>query len=317
MKYHIIAFICGIILDYIFGDPYCVPHPVRYIGNLISALEKRHFCSPGKKRRLGKCLVVEVCLCVELVVAFILIGGYLIHPILGVFIESVMTYQIFAAKSLKVESMKVHKALVSGSIEDARRAVSMIVGRDTESLNEEQIAKAAVETVAENTCDGVIAPAIYLALGGPMLGFLYKSINTMDSMVGYKNDKYIDYGRAAAKTDDVVNYIPSRISAWLMILNCVWLGKNYDAKNAKKIFKRDRYNHASPNSAQTEAAWAGALGVQLAGDASYFGKIYKKPYIGDSLRKIEADDIKRANILMYGTAITCQIICVALLMCFL
>ena len=188
----------------------------------------------------------------------------------------------------------------------------MIVGRDTENLSETGVTKAAVETIAENTSDGVIAPLLFLALGGPALGFLYKSINTMDSMVGYKNDKYLYFGRCAAKLDDVVNYIPARISAWLMILASACERMNWkrryerisggDEKNAEKIYKRDRYCHASPNSAQTEAVMAGALEVQLAGDAVYFGKVVKKPTIGDDIRPVEAEDIKRANHLMYLTS---------------
>ena len=209
--------------------------------------------------------------------------------------------------------MKVYDALESGTIEDARYAVSMIVGRDTENLTKEQIAKAAVETVAENTSDGEIAPMIYLAIGGPVLGFLYKTINTMDSMIGYKNDKFINFGRCAAKLDDVVNYLPARISAYLMINACSFLGGEYDRKRAAQIYRRDRYNHASPNSAQTEAVCAGALGIKLAGDASYFGKTVKKPYIGDDIRKINTQDIKRADRLLYASAIQCELFCVIIL----
>ena len=187
----------------------------------------------------------------------------------------------------------------------------MIVGRDTEHLTEEGVAKAAIETVAENTSDGVIAPMLYTALGGPVLGFLYKAVNTMDSMVGYKNDKYMYFGRCAAKLDDVVNYIPARISALLMIAVSFLPGKAYDGKGAWRIWRRDRRKHASPNSAQTEAVCAGSLGVQLAGDASYFGKIVKKPTIGDAHRPVEYEDIKRANGLLYRTAILCE--CLALI----
>lgn len=180
-------------------------------------------------------------------------------------------------------------------------------------MNEEGVAKAAIETVAENTSDGVIAPMLYTALGGPILGFFYKAINTMDSMVGYKNDKYLYFGRAAAKLDDVVNYIPARISAYFMILAAFLGGSDFDAGHAVKIYRRDNRNHASPNSAQTESVCAGAMGIQLAGDASYFGKVVKKPYIGDSLREVEYEDIKRVNRLMYITAWLCEIICLILM----
>ena len=189
----------------------------------------------------------------------------------------------------------------------------MIVGRDTDVLDETGVAKAAIETVAENTSDGVIAPMLYLALGGPVLGFFYKAVNTMDSMVGYKNDRYLYFGRAAAKVDDAVNYIPARISAYLMILSAFIGGRAYDGKRAFQIHQRDRRNHASPNSAQTESACAGALGIQLAGDASYFGKIVKKPYIGDAVRKVEFEDIKRVNHLMYFTAWICALFCIGLM----
>ena len=216
-----------------------------------------------------------------------------------------------ATKCLKVESMKVYKALKKDDLEGARYAVSMIVGRDTQVLDATGVAMAAVETVAENTSDGVIAPLIYLAIGGPILGFMYKAINTMDSMVGYKNDKYMYFGRCAAKLDDVVNYIPARISALLMIAVSFLPGKAYDGKGAWRIWRRDRRKHASPNSAQTEAVCAGSLGVQLAGDASYFGKIVKKPTIGDAHRPVEYEDIKRANGLLYRTAILCE--CLALI----
>ncbi|MBE5865055.1 MAG: cobalamin biosynthesis protein CobD [Lachnospiraceae bacterium] len=224
-----------------------------------------------------------------------------------------MTFQILATKSLRVESMRVYKCLKQEDLEAARQAVSMIVGRDTATLDEVGVAKAAIETVAENTSDGVIAPMLYTALGGPVLGFLYKAVNTMDSMIGYKNDKYLYFGRAAAKLDDIVNFIPARISAYLMIFSAFMSGKCFDGRNAFKIYKRDNRKHASPNSAQTEAVCAGALRIQLAGDASYFGKIVKKPYIGDAYRKVESEDIKRANRLMYLTAWLGELLCLLLM----
>lgn len=232
--------------------------------------------------------------------------AYGFHLWLGIGIESFMCYQILAARSLQKESDHVYLALKNEGVEAARKAVSMIVGRDTENLDEEGVTKATVETVAENTSDGVIAPLCYMILGGAVLGFTYKAINTMDSMVGYKNEKYQFFGTAAAKLDDIVNYIPARISAVLMIVAAYVLGMN--GKNAWKIFCRDRYNHKSPNSAQTESVMAGALGVQLAGDAWYFGKLYKKQTIGDPIRKIEIEDIRRAHRLMYGTEILAMLL---------
>lgn len=185
-------------------------------------------------------------------------------------------------------------------MEKARTAVSMIVGRDTAVLSEEGIIKAAVETVAENTSDGSIAPLCFLLLGGPVAGFAYKAVNTMDSMLGYKNEKYMYFGRAAARLDDVANFIPSRLAAWAMIAASRLCG--LDAAGAYRIWKRDRFCHASPNSAQTESVCAGALGVALAGDAVYFGKTVKKSFIGDARRRVEAEDIVRANRLLYVSA---------------
>lgn len=314
--YHLIAFGTGFVLDLILGDPHFIYHPIRLIGNLISLCERKlnkDIYSDRKRRRNGFFLVLIVLTCTFVVVAMIIVGAYLINPYAGIVAESIMTYQILATKSLKVESMKVYYALAKGDLEEARKAVSMIVGRDTVELSEEGVAKAAIETVAENTSDGVVAPMLYLAIGGPVLGFLYKAVNTMDSMVGYKNDSYIDFGKNAARLDDVANYIPARISAVVMIVATGLFGifsKKYNAKNAIHIFIRDRYKHASPNSAQTEAVCAGALGIRLAGDASYFGKIVRKPYIGDSKRQVEAYDIVRANRLLYGTALICKILAI-------
>lgn len=317
LLYHSIAFFIGFCLDLILGDPYYFPHPIRLIGSLIGKLEKSFLREEGQsakqKKRKGSLLVLLVCF-LTLSFAFVLLfAAYHIHPILGCFLESIMSYQVLATKCLKVESMKVYQALAYGTLEEARYAVSMIVGRDTNYLDEIGVAKAAVETVAENTSDGVIAPMLYLAIGGPTLGFLYKAINTMDSMIGYKNERFLDFGRVAAKLDDVVNYLPSRISAFLMIFSCVFLGKDFNAKKAKEIYFRDRYQHASPNSAQTEAVCAGALGIRLAGDASYFGKKVKKPFIGDELRAVCYEDIKKSCKLLYATAILCEGICLFVL----
>ena len=318
MKYHIVAFFAGFLLDLILGDPYCLPHPIRWIGSLIAKLEKslldiNQKRDEKKELQRGRFLVFIVLGITVLVSTLLLVGSYLIHPYIGIVVETIMTYQILATKCLKVESMKVYKCLKSEGLEASRRAVSMIVGRDTSVLDEEGVAKAAIETVAENTSDGVIAPMLYTALGGPIVGFFYKAINTMDSIVGYKNEKYLHFGRTAAKLDDVVNYIPARISAYLMILASFIAGKAFDGKRAYQIYKRDNRMHASPNSAQTESVCAGALGIQLAGDASYFGKIMKKPYIGDAVRPVEFEDIKRVNHLMYCTAWISELICLAVM----
>ncbi|MBD5550421.1 MAG: cobalamin biosynthesis protein CobD [Lachnospiraceae bacterium] len=320
MNHHMIAFFVGFLLDLILGDPYCFPHPVRLIGKLITGSEKilRGIGIRGKDKKAddnrnellqGIGLVIIVIISVVAVSSLLVFMAYWLHPVLGVGVECVMTYQILAVKCLKVESMKVYRCLKNGNPEQARKAVSMIVGRDTECLDEEGVAKAAIETVAENTSDGVIAPMLYLAIGGPIIGFLYKAINTMDSMIGYKNDKYLYFGRAAAKLDDFVNFLPARISAGLMISASFFAGRNFSGKGAWEIYKRDRRKHASPNSGQTEAVCAGALSIKLGGDASYFGRAVKKPYIGEAVRKVEYEDIKRVNHLMYITAWLCEVLC--------
>ena len=315
MCYHIFAFIAGFVLDLLIGDPHFIPHPVRLIGSLISSLDKRLNCDAGynsseKKLNLikykrGMLLAFTVIFATFAMSVIIIVAAYSINLYAGVIAEAVMTWQILATKCLRVESMRVYDALRTDGVDAGRRAVSMIVGRDTSVLDAAGVTRAAVETIAENTSDGVIAPMLYTAIGGPVLGFVYKAVNTMDSMLGYKNDKYMYFGRFAARLDDVVNFIPARISAYLMIAAAFIGGRQFDGKNAYRIFKRDRFNHASPNSAQTESVCAGALRVQLAGDAVYFGKLVKKKYIGDGLREIEYEDIKRANRLMYITAFLC------------
>ena len=274
------------------------------IGNLISKTEKwlrKRFQKEEKSElRAGCFLVIIVVFLSMLVPAVISFIAYSVHWIVGVLIQGIMCYYLLATKCLKTESMKVQTALEKEGLEAGRYAVSMIVGRDTSVLTEEGVVKAAVETIAENTSDGVIAPMFYMAIGGPVLGFFYKAVNTMDSMVGYKNEKYLYFGRAAAKLDDVVNFIPARITAVLMIAGASLGG--FSGKTAGRIYKRDRRNHASPNSAQTESVMAGALKIQLAGDAWYFGEKYEKPTIGDPIRPIETADIKRANQLLYRTA---------------
>ena len=317
LKYHMTAFFLGFLLDLLLGDPYWLPHPIRLIGNLIAALDRKLLGNPEESERndhreflkefhRGIVLVALVLLSVTVVAAVLLFGGYALHPYIGLVLETIMTYQILAAKCLKVESMKVYACLKRGDLPAARKAVSMIVGRDTENLTAEGVTKAAVETVAENTSDGVTAPLLFLLIGGAPLGFLYKAVNTMDSMLGYKNEKYLYFGRIPAKMDDVFNYIPARLTAWFMIVAAFFTGM--DGKNAWKIYLRDKRKHASPNSAQSEAVCAGALDVQLAGDAVYFGKIYKKDYIGDAIRKIEPEDILRAGKLMYMTTILMMVV---------
>lgn len=298
----------GMILDWVFGDPVWLYHPVRIIGKWISFLEKilRKFAGDqeGNEKKLliaGGILWILVILASAAVPMGILYLAEKLSPCAAFVLECFWCYQLLAARSLGKESKKVYKKLIQDDLPGARLAVSMIVGRDTENLTVEGVTKAAVETVAENTNDGVIAPLIYMLIGGPILGFVYKAVNTMDSMLGYKNEKYLYFGRVAAKMDDVAGFIPARISALLMILASCLLGM--DGKNALWIWKRDRRKHASPNAAQTEAVCAGALQVQLAGDAWYFGKKHEKDTIGDPIREIEPRDILRSEKLMIGTEV--------------
>ena len=298
------AIIAGFILDLIFGDPHWLPHPICLIGNLIGFIERnlRPRLEPNKGALLlGGALMVIIVLVISFVVPMaILLAAGMVSPWLAFALETLMCYQIFATKCLRDESMKVYTALHNHDLADARVKLSWIVGRDTQNLDEEEITKGAVETVAENTADGIIAPMFYMFLGGVPLAFLYKGINTMDSMVGYKNDKFLYFGRCAAKLDDLANLLPARITGLVMIGAAFVLG--LDGKNAWKIFWRDRYNHLSPNSAMTESVTAGALNIQLGGDHFYFGKLVHKDTIGDDIRPV------KTNRLLYMTAVLCLVL---------
>lgn len=303
------ACMTGFVLDFIFGDPVWLYHPVRMIGKGIELGERilRRICGEKHLMAAGGLLWLMIAGLSYLFPLGLLFLAYRIHPGLGFALEAFWCFQILAARSLCQESTKVYDRLQEDDLPGARRAVSMIVGRDTESLTAEGVTKAAVETVAENTSDGVTAPLIYLMIGGAPLGFLYKAVNTMDSMLGYKNDRYLYFGRIPARMDDIFNYIPARLTALVMIAAAYLTG--LDGRNAWRIYRRDRNKHASPNAAQTESVCAGALGVQLAGDVVYFGKLYKKEFIGDSLRPIEPQDIRRTQRLMYATAFLLLLLC--------
>ena len=299
----------GFVLDFIFGDPSWLYHPVRIIGKGIE-LGERILRKLFREKHLvlaGAVLWVIIAGVSFLIPLGLLFLAQKLHPGVRFALETFWCFQILAARSLCRESGKVYDRLQEDDLPGARRAVSMIVGRDTESLTGEGVTKAAVETVAENTSDGVTAPLIYMMIGGAPLGFLYKAVNTMDSMLGYKNDRYLYFGRIPAGMDDIFNYIPARITALAMIAAAYLTG--LDGRNAWRIYRRDRKKHASPNAAQTESVCAGALRVQLAGDAVYFGKLYKKELIGDRLRPIEPRDIKRAQRLMYVTALLLLLLC--------
>ncbi len=307
---HLIALISGYLLDLLIGDPHWIWHPVSLIGRLITFLEKKllNITSNNRNNRKelknGLFTCFTVCIITVMSTVTILILSYMLNRYFGAAIEAIMTCYILAAKSLYNESMKVFNDIENDDEEKARYDLSMIVGRDTDRLDKNAMIRATVETVAENTSDGVIAPLLYTAIAGPVGGMLYKAINTMDSMIGYNNDRYRYFGRAAARLDDIVNFIPSRLSAILLIAASAILAlfdDVYDPGACLRIWRRDRLNHKSPNSAQTESACAGALRIKLGGDSYYGGVLVNKPYIGDNNKNIENEDIKRANRLMFGT----------------
>ncbi len=299
------ALVIGFAIDLVLGDPSVIPHPVVLMGKLIAFLDRslrKVFPKTVRGENLaGLVLWIVVCLVSFLIPWGILKAAGLISPWLRLLLESIMCWQILATKSLKTESMKVYDALNKGTLEDGRYAVSMIVGRDTEHLDETGVIKACVETIAENSSDGIVAPMLFAAIGGAPLGMLYKAVNTMDSMLGYVEEPYKNIGLVPARMDDVFNFIPARLSAFIM-LAAGWLLR-LDLKNGWYIFKRDRFNHASPNSAQTESCCAGLLQVRLAGDAWYHGVLHKKKYIGDDLRPIVLDDIPLTCNLLYVMAV--------------
>ena len=311
--WNIVALLIGVVMDAVVGDPENLVHMVQFFGMVITLLEDSFYKHRYHRVLYGGLLVfftLLICAGVPMLVLWVI--WKLFHPLLYALWAGVLCWQCLAAKSLKDESDKVRIPLEEHDLETARKMVGRIVGRDTASLDEAGVARAAVETVAENTSDGVIAPLFYLALGGPVLGCFYKAVNTLDSMIGYKNDKYIEFGRVAAKLDDIVNFIPARIAALELILAAKLCG--FDAKGAFRIWRRDRHNHASPNSAQTESVVAGALGLRLAGPAYYFGKLLDKPYIGDDLRPIEPEDIRRAQKMMFVAAGVMLVIALAALL---
>lgn len=306
------AALCGFVIDLLLGDPAWMPHPVVFMGRCISALEKSLrsiFPKTPKGELAGGVILAAVLLLGTLAFTGLCVWGLgLVHPVLGFALQVLWCWQALAAKGLRQESENVRRALDTGTLDDARKAVSRIVGRDTAALSREGVIRAAVETVAENFSDGVVAPMFWMLIGGAPLALAYKAVNTMDSMVGYKNDRYLYFGRAAAKLDDAANWLPSRLAALLLVAVAPLTGQN--AKRAIAIWRRDRRKHASPNSAQTESAMAGALGVQLAGPASYFGKVHQKPWIGDDTRSIEPEDITRAGWMLYaGSALALVLFC--------
>ncbi len=312
--YQTAAIAIGFVIDFFVGDPHFIPHPVVAIGKLISFLDKKLRIGGGDERDILRgvwtvLITAAVSASVPSVILFIM---WKIHPVAYLAVSSIMCAQILAARELVRECAAVEKALEKEDIEEARKAVSYVVGRDTGALDKEGICRAAVETIAENGSDGVIAPLFWMFLLGAPGGFFYKAVNTMDSMLGYKNEKYLYFGRAAARTDDVVNFIPSRISAFLMIASCPLC--RLDGRNALRIFRRDRFKHTSPNAAQTESVFAGALNVRLNGPAFYGGILHEKEYLGDDARPITPADIKKSGHLMYTASFMMLIIGILLRM---
>ena len=301
---------CGLLLDLLFGDPRWMPHPVVAMGKMITGLEKALRKRFGKAPRgelcAGACLAVFLPVFWFAVPALCLWGLGLLHPLLRFFLHAFWCWQVLALHDLRKESMAVYERLRAGDLPGARRAVSYIVGRETAQLSAEGVTKAAVETVAENTSDGVVAPLLFLAIGGAPLGLAYKAINTMDSMIGYKTPRYLFFGRAAAKLDDAANFVPARLTALLMILCCAAPG--FSMRGAFHVWRRDRFHQPSPNAGQAEAACAGGLGVQLGGPARYFGVAVEKKTIGDALRPITPEEIRRANVLLYGTSLLAAVL---------
>lgn len=299
------AILCGFLLDLLLADPEWMPHPVVLMGKAITALEprlRRRFAdTPQGQLLAGRVLAAVLPLGTLLISGAVCLGAAALHPALGFAVQTFWCWQALAVRGLAKESRNVYQKLTTDTLPGARQAVARIVGRDTQALSAEGVTKAAVETVAENFSDGVLAPLLYMLIGGAPLALCYKAVNTMDSMVGYKNDRYLYFGRAAAHLDDVAGYLPARLAALFWIAAAGLTGQN--AGQAFAIWRRDRRNHASPNSAQTESACAGALGVQLAGPAFYFGQLYEKPTIGDPARPIEPRDILRANRMLYTASV--------------
>ena len=309
---NILIMILGYIMDLVFGDPYWFPHPVRFIGKLISKTEKfirKHAKSEESLKYWGILMWLVPVVTTALVTTFIVkIASF--NKYVEIFVSAFIIYTTLSTKCLKDEATKIYKVLETGDIKKSRVQLSYIVGRDTTNLSQSEIIRATVETVAENTVDGTISPMFYGFLFGPVGAMTYKAINTLDSMVGYKNDKYLNLGCVSAKLDDVANFIPARLTAIFMPLGAFLCGMN--GINSFKIAIRDRKNHKSPNCAFAEGAAAGAIGVQLGGTNIYFGQEVYKPTIGDKKRELENYDIVRMNKLMYATTANALLILSAL-----
>ncbi len=301
-----INIVLAVLLDFILGDPYSFPHPVKLMGNIINYEEKlaRKLFKSRQGLKLAGLIIVTVNIFLGFSIPFFLLKLISPYKFLHRLISIYLIYTCLAARSLHYEAMKVYEAIGQG-LKEARHRLSYIVGRETTNLSEEEIIKATVETVAENTSDGVIAPLLFIFLLGIPGGFLYKFINTMDSMLAYMNDKYIDLGYFTAKTDDIANYIPARLSGLLMIISSIF---THDIGSGMKIMLRDRKNHKSPNAAYPEGAVAGLLGIELGGGNYYHGEFIDKPSIGDNINPIRIENIRDTIKIMYRSELLLIII---------
>lgn len=298
------ALVLGCILDLAIGDPERFPHPVRWIGRLISWLEgllRKPAESAGRAKAMGAVLALATVAAVYAVTLFVLFISYEVSPYLCFFVSALFVWAGLSTRSLADEAKGVLKALETGGLEAARKRLSRIVGRDTRNLSEGDVLRATVETVSENTSDGIIAPLFYLAIGGPALMMAYKAVNTLDSMVGYKNEKYRDFGWFSARLDDGANFIPARLSGALAVTAAFILGYNW--KSSARVALRDGGKHPSPNSGVPEAAFAGALGLRLGGPSSYGGVISDKPHIGDGGRPFTPEAVRMSVKLMWTAAL--------------
>ena len=301
--------ISAYILDLIFGDPYSFPHPVKFIGNMITRLEKLFFATSINKLLSGFITFLIVVVTTYFATFLLINISYSLNSYLGIAVEILLTYTVLSAKCLEVEAVKVQREVKAKDLENSRKSLSYIVGRDTKELDFSQIIKAVIETVAENTVDGVISPIFYLCLGGVPLAMAFKAISTLDSMIGYRNEKYEEFGKVSARADDVANFIPARLSVIFFSISAFLLKLDY--RNAFLICMRDRKNHLSPNCAYSESLTAGALGIQLGGSHYYGGRLVEKQKIGDDLKKADVDDItKTVNMLRIVTFLCILVVCI-------
>ncbi|MGB9697970.1 MAG: adenosylcobinamide-phosphate synthase CbiB [Thermodesulfobacteriota bacterium] len=308
------VFLLAYCLDLILGDPEWLPHPVRLIGKVISQLEtwaRKIASKPRQLKILGVFMVALVVMGTYIFTSFALFLTAKIYWAWGLILAVYLAYTTLATKDLYIETRRVFEALQEGNLPQARQKLSLVVGRDTAHLNEPEIVRALLETIAENINDGVIAPLFYLGLGGPSLAMTYKAINTLDSMLGYKNEKFLHLGWASAKLDDWANFIPARISGIIIVLSAAFLGKPW--REAYKIMGRDHKNHESPNSGWPESAMAGALGLQFGGVNYYFGKPSRKPFIGEQKRAYEINNVLEAWKILYLSSFFMFILLISIL----